>query len=252
MMLTLKYLLLPLLVGALALAACGGGDDDDSPIQQDGITCVPLTAFKSYRFEARGVSEVVAPEVTPPAGSTPAGPPPFRFVLNVTGESQGADRMSAVVTQGEGSNPGSTIVVGDTVWVLLNGIWSPNAVGPVSPIPYRPIDACSALAPGLSVAGLSSTPEDVNGIPSLHYHLEAPNDFFGRHANFGPSSDYARVIENVTIDVWLAEDGQYPTKADVSGTARYPDGSTLNAEVSYEISDVGASDIQITPPAIAG
>ena len=113
-----------------------------------------------------------------------------------------------------------------------------------------PLHACNAIAPDLSLSDLPSTLEDVNGIASRTYQLEVPNEFFGRHPNFQRSSDAARLIETVTVDVSVAEDGNYPTRLSVKGSGEYSDGYQVLAEVGYELANLNSPDIEIEPPCI--
>ena len=242
-----KHLLLPLLfAAAFALAACGigsGGSDGN-------VNCEPLSTLSSYRYEAIGITEVREGE-NPPLNIPPGARSPFRFVLEVAGEVQAPDKINAVVREGPiaaspDSDAGRTITIGDTEWVFLQ-VWVERDRSPFA-IPYVPLAACNAIAPDLSLAELPSTPEDVNGIASRRYQLEVPNGFFGRHVNFQMSHDAARLIETVTVDISVAEDGNYPTRLSVKGIGEYSDGPLMIAEVGYELSDLNSSDIEIVPP----
>ena len=243
-----KYLaFLLLLAAAVVLAACSGGGSSQE------VSCVALSSFRSYRFEAVGISEVKESPEPSPIVAAPF--PPFRLVVEVEGETQGADTIDALVRQGdgEGFQERRTIVIGQKIWTLLGDRWLENErTTSQLPIPYVPVDTCRAIAPDLKLADLPSTAEDVNGVASLHYQLELPNMFFARHPNFGPSGDTARLIESVAVDVWIAEGANYPVKVGVVGTGSYPGGSELRAEVGYEISDISSSDIEISPPVEPG
>lgn len=177
-------------------------------------------------------------------------PLPFRLLVESTGEVEGQDRISAVIRQGEGRGgftEGQTVAIEDEMWALLAGNWSSVGLRP-NPIPYAPLATCNAIAPDLQLSDAPSTPEDVNGIPTLHYEVEVPNEFYARHVNFGIGGDEAQLIETVTVDVWIAENANYPVKVLVKGVGDYPDGSQILSEVGYEISDINATDIEITPP----
>lgn len=239
-----KHLLLPLLLaGAFVIVACGGGGDS---VVGD-VSCAPLSALRAYRYEAIGITELRASE-DPPSVITSGVPQPFRFVIEVDGEVQAADKISVVTRQGDGVDfqEGRTVVIADTAWVFL-GLWVEKARSPYA-VPYVPLDTCNAIAPDLSLAELPFTSEDVNGIPSRRYQLEIPNEFFGRHPNFQQSSDAAQLIDTVTVDVSVAEDARYPTRLSVKGSGDYSNGNQILAEVGYEISDVNAPDIEIEPP----
>lgn len=245
-----KHLLLPLLLAAaFALVACGGGDSS----REGDVSCAPLSALPSYSYEAIGITEVREGE-DPPLVINPGAQArqPFRFVIRVDGDVQAPDKISVVTGQGESETPpegGRTIAIGEKEWVFLGMTWVEKERGPYS-IPYVPLDTCNAIAPDLSLSELPSTPEDVNGIASRRYQLEVPNEFFGRHPNFQASSDTARLIETVTVDVSIAEDGNYPTRLSVKGSGEYSDGYKVLAEVGYEISDLNSPDIEIEPPCI--
>lgn len=245
-----KHLILPLLLAAtFVLGACGVVDFGGS---EGEVNCEPLSTLSSYRYEAIGITEVREGE-DPPLVVAPGGRPFFRFIIQVDGEVQEPDKINAVSREGGSipssdpeSDKGRTIAIGDEQWVFL-GRWVEQHRSPIA-VPYVPVDACNAIAPDLSLADQPSTPEDVNGIASRRYQLEVPNEFFGRHVNFQRSSDAARLIETVSVDISVAEDGNYPTRLSVKGTGEYPDGPVLIAEVGYELSDLNASDIEIMPP----
>lgn len=225
------------------LAACGGSGSSSE------VSCVPLESFRAYRFEAIGLTEVKESE-DPVLAASSELPIPFRLLVESTGEVQGEDRINAVVGHGEVQGlltEGQTVAIGDKMWSLLAGIWVENVRSPF-PVPFTPLATCNAIAPDLRLSDVSFTREDVNGIPSLHYQVELPNQFHARHVNFSSGGDEVRLIDTVTADVWIAENANYPVKVIVRGTAGYPDGSDLLSEVSYEISDINATDIDITPP----
>lgn len=252
LIITLMQILRPLIIiclmtvaAAIVLGACGVGSDEKDERE---VSCVPLSALRSYRFEARGVTEVQ--ESPPPLASSGQAPPPFRLVIEVEAEAQGEERLSSVVRQGneDGFSEGrQSIIVDDTVWRLTGETWQENERGPFE-VPYLAVETCRAIAPDLVISGLSPTPDDVNGIASLHYQLELQNNFFARHINVGPTSDLARFIETVTVDLWIPEGANYPVKVEVKGEGKYPDGSRLIGEISYEMSDINSSDIDIQPP----
>lgn len=236
-----RFLFPPIFVAALVLAACSGGSSSD-------VSCVPLSSFRAYRFEAVGTTEVKESE-DPALAESSDFPVPFRLVIESKGEAQGEERIQAVTRHGDGRayQEGQTVAIGDTMWSLVGEQWVQNVRSPF-PVPFAPLATCEAIAPDLKLAELSFTAEDVNGIASLHYQLEVPNEFYARHVNFSASGDEAQLIETLTVDVWIAEGANYPTKVVVEGTAEYPDGSELLSEIGYEIFDINATDIDISSP----
>lgn len=99
------------------------------------------------------------------------------------------------------------------------------------------------------VEGMEPQKETVNGVKAVHYHIDEA-DLRLLAALLGDGEGVEDMPESAigTMDVWLAEDGNWPVR--VEGEVSYTDeqGRSISLEVFMEIKDINDPDIEIEPP----
>ncbi len=248
-MTTFSRLTIPLL-GLLILAACGSGDSNVGPTYEGGpVVCGALEA-SSYRYTLDAVFDVDNPDIVPPPANVRPGPPDSHFSTHVDAEVEDGDRFRATVTNDDGgsSTTFDAIVTGDRVYSRFgSGEWATLGFseGASDPIPYQPASLCEAVAPDLDLGSLTGTLDEA--IASQKFEIDSlAMDFPARTVELR-GGDVDVLIETYDVIVWVAQEGSYISKVDLSGTGFYEDGTSLTFQLSYEISDMGG-DSNVDPP----
>jgi hypothetical protein len=292
---------LALILGLGLLAACGGGEDEET--EDEGAT-TPAGATATAAAPASGdVSATGTPQVgatgTPREGSPSASPSgggsaqavgcefpsdieSFRFEMTMkanlpttpeaeTPESEeplgdflgalsglmgdmkmeGAviapDRSSMEMTVG-GHEFGSFVQIGSQSWMKVAGLtdWTEEPASEDSEFLFSPMDFCETAEEDLSSAlsGLEGENETVNGIETVHYHLDQADLTFFQEF-LGGTED---LPDEFNMDVWLAEDGDWPVRMIFAASGEDDDGQSLSFEISIEFKDFNDSSIKIEPP----
>jgi len=292
---------LALILGLGLLAACGGGEDEET--EDEGAT-TPAGATATAAAPASGdVSATGTPQVgatgTPREGSPSASPSgggsaqavgcefpsdieSFRFEMTMkanlpttpeaeTPESEeplgdflgalsglmgdmkmeGAviapDRSSMEMTVG-GHEFGSFVQIGSQSWMKVAGLtdWTEEPASEDSEFLFSPMDFCETAEEDLSSAlsGLEGENETVNGIETVHYHLDQADLTFFQEF-LGGTED---LPDEFNMDVWLAEDGDWPVRMIFAASGEDDDGQSLSFDISIEFKDFNDSSIKIEPP----
>jgi hypothetical protein len=271
--------LLALSLAAALMAACnGGGNGESSPTAQptgegsptsqptgegsptsqpteQAVTspsCQALASLKSYRYVSNvtldSPEEIVSPsegQPTPVATLTREFTGPFHFEYNIDASVVAPDRIDALVTTGVGE-PFNMIAIGDQSWATFQGEW--QEVAPQYGIPYKPLDVCSALFPQLDLSQAQGEKETVNDVAALHYAFAAIPPGEAIAGIFGPGSDMDVLFQTMTVEVWVAEKGDWPVRMDVQSSGLYGDGRELSGHVRIELRDINDEDIKVEPP----
>jgi hypothetical protein len=252
-------ILLTAAVAALAVfAACGGDDDDDADgpgasYAPGALICDALQQ-DSYEYTMDVTLEVKESESTAtPEPGTVQGPAPFQFFETIVAKVEDGTEIDASVVNTDGGvarGEFQAIELGDVGYINHDEAgWEERdtAQRPL-PIRYRPFWVCPALAPDINTTPLQGTAEDVNGIPSTRYTLTDLSPlFFARDPDFGGASDAANYVRAINGDIWIAQDGGYPTKLDIIGEGAYPDGKPISVHMVFEITKMGGG-ISVSAP----
>lgn len=256
-MLGRKRLLVLLTVTAVAglVLACGGGDDG-GPDASSSVTpavCQRITT-DSFSYTVQATQEIKELEGTP-IPSAPPGPPPYTFSETVEGEIENGTELQVTVTNTDGTNKTTFQAVqldDGRAWIKYEGdpAWTAHdlTIRPL-PVRYWPQLVCNGIAPDVQVGALQPKADEVNGTAAKKYEIRGLNAlFFAREPDFGPGSDAAQYVSNVDADVWIADDGGYVAKLDLTGTGQYPDGRPIIIRLVFELKGMDDS-IKIEPPA---
>lgn len=212
--------------------------------------CPALRALEAYRYSVdlmiKSPERVESPDEPRPAPTSTmtrqfAGP--FVFEEEIEGSFVAPDRHEASITVAGGSV--TMIVIGGQGWHQTDGVWTPD---PQADIPYKPAEICEAIVTGLDLSQVEPYQERANDVNTLHYTL---SDMFTEEAMgkiFGEESDIAIVLKNLDVDLWLAANGSWPVRMEISGSGLYADGRELRARLLVDIKDANSADIQVEPP----
>jgi hypothetical protein len=172
------------------------------------------------------------------------------------------DKVSARITtvQGTAAGPSGTgsysyppvdvIVIGVDYYINNGGgQWTKNPGANQNPVSYRPLTACKSIETLIDPTSAVGQPDKVNGLETHRYEVNLTGGaFFAQDPDFGGGSDLASFVKQLTGNIWLADDGAFIAKMDVTGSGTYPDGKKYMANLKYEISDYNGGDITIQPP----
>ena len=242
-------------VVTLVVVGLRGDDDDgfaDIVVAEGRVSCEAFVRVRSYNYRTDVVLDLAA---RAPSMDDSDGRRPDAFLHERTIRGSFADGNYAIVIAappGQAASSDTVLTVfEDTAFFLVNDRWTSRPLAGLQsfPVPYLPSDTCKALAPDLFLSGLASVPETISGISAQKYHFDSlESDLPDNHPSFGAGSDAARFVNVYSGDVWVADEGGYIVKMALSGTGQYDNGRELTVEISYELSNINDSSIQIGPP----
>lgn len=248
-------LVCPLLVLAAVFGGCSGGNST-AAAKPGPLVCDTLGSG-SYHYTERVAYAVSAlsGSPSPPPVTSPADVPQPAFSLSddIRGAVQGPNidaTMHTVIGSAPGSDVEMIILAGGQGFLKLNTGWTQaSSLNRPVPLPYQPNQLCAALAPDVDTTRLGAgQPEAVNGVSSQKFTLQGlPTSFFANEPDFGGGSDFAAYIKTLDGTIWVADQGNFITKLDITGAGQFPNGQPISVAITLELSDLGA-DIKIEPP----
>jgi len=138
-------------------------------------------------------------------------------------------------------------VIGDQEWMK----WGDMVLGP-SPLEgdLSEINLAQAMWGGFSeeAGGLncsSEKKETVNGVPSLHCGIDQAS--FQQLSSLFGGTEGTGNIDELSVDLWLAQDGRWPVRLRVHVAGTDDSGNAMDAKLEMDITDVN-KDIEIKPP----
>jgi len=160
------------------------------------------------------------------------------------------DRSSMEMTIG-GHEFGSFIQIGTQSWMKVAGLtdWTEEPASEGSEFLFSPMDFCETAEDDLSSAlsGLEGENETVNGIDAVHYHLDT-SDLTLLQDLLGSTEDLGELPKEFNMDVWLAEDGDWPVRMSLAASSEDDQGQPLSFDILIEFKDFNDSSIKIEPP----
>ncbi len=239
------------LLGAVLWLACSSGGSPGSSGGTFAPSCDALETLSSYRYTY--FYEFDTPQRADPVDDSETGDPPFAIPPNAgsfslgqrfTGEFVSPDRVSIEIDMPSQPNIDSVrmIFIGNQQWINLGGMWVDGS----SVNAFPPLSVCEAFLSELDLEGLSFSSDTVNGQETHHFQIER---VMIRTIGllFGPVSDMGRLLTTPSVDVWITPDG-WPARLELTSTEEYPSGRELSMEISLEITDPNADDIEVEPP----
>ena len=278
---------LAVILGVALLAACGSGDEEEegaatataarpqaaasdtgtpgataspgarvSPTASsaEAVGCEFPSDIKSFRFTMSLKANV---PTTPEASTGEEALNPLLGALGglmgdmkMEGEFIPPDRSSIVMTVG-GNEFGSFIQIGSQSWTKVAGLtdWMEEPASADSEFPFSPMDLCQSTEEDLSTAlsQLEGKKETINGIKAVHYDVDKA-DLTLLGDLLGQTQDLSDLPEEFTMDIWLAEDGNWPVRMDFKASGEDEQGQPTSFDISIEFKDFNDSSIKIEPP----
>jgi hypothetical protein len=159
------------------------------------------------------------------------------------------DRSSMVMTVG-GHEFSSFIQIGSQSWMKVAGLtdWTEQS-SEESEFMFSPLDLCESAEESLStsLSQLEGKKETVNGIKAIHYHIDKADLTF-LQGLLGDTEDLGELPDEFNMDVWLAEDGDWPVRMTFKASGEDDNGEALSFDISIEFKDFNDSSIKIEPP----
>jgi len=170
--------------------------------------------------------------------------------MEISGAFVAPDKAEANISIGGGGEETvmSMTVIGDQQWMKLGDLsMGPSTFeGSLSDMSLAEAmwGSFSEGSGGLTCA--SEKKETVNGVPSLHCGIDEAS-FEQLASLFGDTGTTGGNIDELSLDLWLAEDGRWPVrlKAHVAGTDE--SGQDMDAQLEMDITDINEK-IDIEPP----
>ena len=246
---------LALVVLAVAVACDNGGRGGVAGTPAPGpggglAACEALDGFKRYRytfsfrlFSPKADTTLDDSKVGDPAFAQPPNAPTFDFRQTYEGTTVKPDRFHIVIMT-EGQPDLQSIYIGEQVWTNVGDQWV-AAPGPPA-VPFPPAQVCPAVLAAPDFAGIVPEEQELNGITTHHYRFDRV-DSDTAAGLFSSQSDMGRLLNEYEMDIWFAEEG-WPARLEARSEATYPSGRQLSLEVTFEVRDVNAKDIEVEPP----
>jgi hypothetical protein len=242
---------------ALAIAAaCGGGTDDRPEAPADVVSCAGIDELESYRYsitvQLRSPAFETVPSGTPPGNGGPLSA--FAETLaallsdfRIQGAHVAPDRTQAVLQFQQ--EEVELRAIGERRWERLGDVWREEEglseeIGFLTPVLICE-DVLQEIGPELEQReGVS---ELLNGVKSDRYTLDRTDlaqlpDVLGT----GPE---AQLPDQFRVDVWLASDGGWPVRLDISSEDTDDRGNPISVRLAMELRDIDDRGISIEPPA---
>jgi len=233
--------------GLVVAAACAGSTGSSAtPVPLTTVNCEPLATFERYRYTSVVTFDLEARGPDTPAEQPDLGASPYKITFDIEGAVQQPDKVDVVIRYPAGSGSSLPIIgIGNTTWTQTLGVWAREDLPP--PEVYPPARICVGLAPDVDLEGVEGEPDEINGVPVVHFSFEdMPTQF--PVAIWGLGSDFGRLMENLDVELWLSRDEGYPVRLELGGVGYYENGRSLVLEVATEVSDVNDKSIEIEPP----
>jgi hypothetical protein len=261
---------LALLLGILGLAACNGDDEKEAPTTTpattDTATATPSPAaasiepscefppdVTSYRFTMTMKMTLPGLEETPEADD-PLGEFLGTLIslfqdLRLEGAFVAPDRASVEVFTGEEIFVESR-QIGDASWSRAAGMdWTRDEDGEEEAFTFlSPQDFCEAGAEDIAseLSALEPQKETINGVDTLHYSLDTADLEF--LSLLFEEEEEGELPETFAMDLWLAEDGNWPVRMSFEASDQDEEGNPVEIEIFMELRDINDPDIEIEAP----
>lgn len=168
--------------------------------------------------------------------------------MSVEGAFVAPDRTEATIDLG--AFEVSSIAIGDREWTKVGDMDWEESTAEEGGMTFTN-DLCEGFNYP-EVTALDAREETKNGVDTLHYHLDESDitrlaDYFG--GDLDDMWEFEDAPEEVSLDVWLAKDGNWPVRMEVEASGEDEEGNEVSLSIFMEVKDLNDSDIKIEPPA---
>ena len=242
------------LIVTIAASACGSGDDPP-PRTAVGASCQGIDELDSYRYSI--VVKLQAPAFETKPGASPAAPlGEFAETLTallsdfeIRGAHVAPDRTQAILQFEE--DEVEVRAIGDKRWERFGTTWE-HQTTPSPEIEFlTPTIVCEdivlEIADGLDQS--QAQEEEVNGVETARYTLDKA-DLSLLPQLLGATDPGTELPDEFQVDVWLAKDGEWPVKLDISADDTDEQGNPLSMRLFMELRDVNDRGISIDEPVV--
>jgi len=210
-----------------------------------------LSGLDSYRYsmtmDLKGLGSALAESFGGLTGEE-SGTMPETIHMEITGAFVAPDKAEANMSIGGLSDEISMTVIGDQEWMKWGDmVMGPNTFeGDLSDMSLAEAMWGSFEEGAGDLTCSSEKKETVNGVPSIRCGIDQAS-FEQLASLFGDTQTTGGNIDELSLDLWLAEDGGWPVRlqAHVAGTDE--SGQDMDAELQMDITDVN-KEIDIEPP----
>jgi hypothetical protein len=258
------------ILAIVCLAACGGdGEEEGAPAATAtptateagapaatptlaGAALAPgdLTTLNSYRYsmkmELEGLESLLAEEMAALPGQDPTAMAES-LEMEISGAFVAPDKAESHMRISGLDDELALTVIGNQQWVKLGdlSVGPMEAMGDVSELDFALMmwEGFSEEAGGLTCA--SEKKETVNDIPS-HYCGIDQATFEQLSSLFGGTEETGD-IDEMSLEMWLAEDGGWPVRLRVHVAGTDESGQEFEAKLELDVTDVNEG-IEIKPP----
>lgn len=266
-----------IILAVVSLAACGGdGEEEGAPAaaatpaaaeaetpaaeaetpaaapspSEPGFAPGALTNLNSYRYtmkmELEGLESLLTEQMAALPGQDPTAMAES-LKLEVEGAFVAPDKAESRIRISGIDEELALTVIGNQQWVELGdmAIGPMEAVGDVSELDFALMmwEEFSEEAGGLTCA--SEKKEKVNDVPTNYCGIDQAT-FEQLTSLFGGTEEMGD-IDEMSLDMWLAEDGGWPVRLRVHVAGTDETGQEFEAKLELDITDAN-EDIEIKPP----
>ena len=223
---------------------------------QEGLAPGSLSGLDSYRYsmtmDSKGLGSALAEGLGGLTGQEPGATPgttPETVRMEISGAFVAPDKAEVNISIGglDEEMVVSMTVIGDQQWWK----WGDMVAGPDTfEGDLSDMSLAEAMWGGFSESGgltcASEKKETVNGVPSLYCGVDEAS-FEQLSSLFGGAEGMGGDIDDLSLDMWLAEDGDWPVRlrAHVAGTDE--SGQDFDVKLEMDITDIN-EEIDIEPP----
>jgi hypothetical protein len=209
-----------------------------------------LTGLNSYRYtmkmELEGLESLLTEQMAAIPGQDPTAMAES-LEMEISGAFVAPDQAESHMSISGVDDELVLVVIGNQQWVQLGdlAIGPMEAVGDVSELDFALMmwEEFSEEAGGLSCA--NEKKETVNDIPTNYCGIDKAT-FEQLSALFGGTEEMGD-IDEMNLEMWLAEDGGWPARLRVSVAGTDESGQEFDAKLEMDVTDAN-EDIEIKPP----
>ena len=238
-----------IILAIVSLAACGGDGEEEGRCGE-AVAPGALTTLNSYRYnmkmELEGLQSLLTEQMAALPGQDPTADTES-LKMEISGAFVSPDKAESRMQISGADDELALTVIGDQQWVEFGdlAIGPIEAMGDVSELDFVLMmwEEFSEEAGGLTCA--SEKKEKVNDVPSCYCGIDKAT--FEQLASLFGGTEEMGDIDELSLDMWLAEDGGWPVRLRVHVAGTDETGQEFEAKLELDVTDIN-EDIEIKPP----